>query len=218
MTPTAFLDVLVFLYVVSAAICLFGFERARRNLIVVFKPLTTALLLPIIGAPTSTFRALAWAGVIASVGGDLALLRAGNGAFLVGLGFFLVAHLTYVVAFATVAAWSPPAWTFWAALVLMAAATPLLLRTLWPRVEGLRGPVLAYGTAISVMVVAAAATVGGPLAGAPLAAAGALLFYVSDASLAINRFVRPIPHPALLNVGVYWLGQLGIALAARSMM
>jgi uncharacterized membrane protein YhhN len=204
-------------YVCSAVLGLYGFERGRRNIVVVFKPLTTALLLPIIGAPTSSFRALAWAGVLASVAGDAALLRAGDGAFLVGLAFFLIAHLTYVVAFAIVGAWSSPAWTLWGAVALMAVATPMLLRTLWPKVGNLRGPVVAYGAAISVMVVAAGATVGGPLRGAPFAAAGALLFYVSDASLAVNRFVRPLAHPALWNVGVYWLGQLGIAFAARSM-
>jgi YhhN-like protein len=37
---------------------------------------------------------------------------------------------------------------------------------------------------------------------------------VSDSSLAINRFRRPIPHVPLLAFGVYWLGQLGIAIAA----
>ena len=51
---------------------------------------------------------------------------------------------------------------------------------------------------------------------APLAAVGAVLFYVSDASLALNRFRQPIPHGALLAMGVYWLGQLGIAIAAAA--
>ena len=51
---------------------------------------------------------------------------------------------------------------------------------------------------------------------APLAAVGAVLFYISDASLALNRFRQPIPHSALLAMGVYWLGQLGIAIAAAA--
>jgi hypothetical protein len=63
--------------------------------------------------------------------------------------------------------------------------------------------------------VSASATLRGRLAGAPLAAIGAVLFYISDTSLALNRFHRPIPHVAYLALGVYWLGQLGIALAAR---
>ena len=47
------------------------------------------------------------------------------------------------------------------------------------------------------------------------AAVGAACFYVGDASLAIDRFDRPFKLAPLLTLGVYWLGQLGIALAAR---
>jgi hypothetical protein len=33
-------------------------------------------------------------------------------------------------------------------------------------------------------------------------------------SLSLDRFWKPIPHGALLTMGVYWLGQLGIAWSA----
>ena len=75
---------------------------------------------------------------------------------------------------------------------------------------------IAYAVVISAMVVTAWATIGGPLAMAPSAAVGAVLFYISDSSLALNRFRKPIPHVALLAMGVYWLGQLGIAIAASA--
>ena len=60
---------------------------------------------------------------------------------------------------------------------------------------------VVYAVVISAMVVSASATLGGPLALAPAAAVGAVLFYVSDSSLALNRFRRPIPHVALLTLG-----------------
>jgi uncharacterized membrane protein YhhN len=85
-------------------------------------------------------------------------------------------------------------------------------------VGNLRVPVAVYAGALSAMVVAAFSTLGGGLPGAAAAAVGAVLFYVSDSSLAIDRFVRPIRHGSLLSVGVYWLGQLGIAIAARGRM
>jgi hypothetical protein len=44
---------------------------------------------------------------------------------------------------------------------------------------------------------------------------GAACFYVGDAALAIDQFHRRIRYAPLLTLGVYWLGQLGIALAAR---
>jgi hypothetical protein len=65
------------------------------------------------------------------------------------------------------------------------------------------------------MVVSAWATIGSHLAWAPFAAVGALLFYISDSSLALDRFYKKIPHVAYLALGVYWLGQIGIAIAAR---
>jgi hypothetical protein len=65
------------------------------------------------------------------------------------------------------------------------------------------------------MVVSAWATIGSHLAWAPFAAGGALLFYISDSSLALDRFHKKIPHVAYLALGVYWLGQIGIAIAAR---
>jgi uncharacterized membrane protein YhhN len=144
--------------------------------------------------------------------GDVALLGSGTGAFLIGLGAFLLAHVAYVVAFTSVAVWSPHV-----ALVAVAtvAVTALMLRAIWGGTAGLRAPTVAYGVVISAMVITAAATVGGPLAGASLLVGGAVLFYASDASLALNRFRRPIPHAAFLTLGLYWLGQIGIALAAR---
>ena len=93
--------------------------------------------------------------------------------------------------------------------------TALVLRAIAPGTARLRAPTIAYGIVISAMVIAASATLGGPLAGAPLAAAGATFFYASDTSLALNRFRRPIPHAAFFTLGLYWIGQLGIALAAR---
>jgi uncharacterized membrane protein YhhN len=199
----------------SGVIAIYAIDRRRQRLALLTKPLTTALLLAIVGMPRSTFSGLVWAGILASVVGDAALVLEGNTPFMIGLGFFLVAHVTYVVAFASVGVWSGASW---AGLALVAVATPALLRRVWAGASGLRAPVVVYAAALSAMVVAAFSTVGGPLRGAPLAAMGALLFYISDASLAVNKFARPLRHATLLAVGVYWLGQLGIALATRAQM
>jgi uncharacterized membrane protein YhhN len=197
---------------VVAALAVFSAERRIAWLHVPSKPLTTALLFLIVGWPATR---LAWwidAGIALSVVGDVALLSASEGAFLIGLAAFLLAHLAYVVAFARVAVWSPHV-----AVVAVATitVTALVLRAIGPGTARLRAPTIAYGIVISAMVIAASATLGGPWVGAPLAAAGATFFYASDASLALNRFRRPIPHPAFFTLGLYWIGQIGIALAAR---
>ena len=201
---------------VSGTLAIYGAERHVGWLHAIAKPLATVLLLAVVGRPTTPFATRVEIGIALSVLGDVALLWSGPRAFMVGLAVFLMAHLAYVLAFAGVAIWSPHV-----ALVAVVAATTttLVLRAIWPGARGLHGPTVAYGVVISAMVISASATVGGggggPFAHGALAAAGAGLFYVSDASLALNRFRRRIPHIAFWTLGVYWLGQLGIALAAR---
>jgi len=67
------------------------------------------------------------------------------------------------------------------------------------------GPLLAFATLAGPWPPAAAAA----------GAVGALFFYLSDATLAWNRFVEPFPRGRTLTLLLYWIGQLGIALAAR---
>ena len=144
--------------------------------------------------------------------GDVALLWQSNRAFMVGLAAFLLAHVAYVIAFLGVAVWSPH--VALVAAVIARVVDCLLLRAIWKGAAGMHVPMIAYAVVISAMVISAAATIGGPLPLAPFAAVGAVLFYISDSSLALNRFRKPIPHVALLAIGVYWIGQLGIAIAA----
>ena len=204
--------VAVFAVVAVGALAVFSAERRLAWLHVFTKPLTTALLALIVGWPRTRLAVWVDLGIALSVIGDLALLGAGKRAFLAGLAAFLLAHLAYGAAFAGVAVWSPHV-----AVVALAtiAATALVLRAIRQGTVGMRGPTITYGVVITAMVIAASATIGGPLATPWFAAWGAALFYASDASLALNRFRRPIPHAAFLTLGLYWVGQIGIALAAR---
>jgi uncharacterized membrane protein YhhN len=198
---------------ITSTLAILGAEKRIRWLEIVFKPLTTLLFFVVIGRPESTFARWVTAGIALSVVGDVALLWDTNATFMVGLAAFLLAHLAYVSGFLGIAVWSPHVAVV---AVVIAVATFLLLRAIWKGAAGMHGPTIAYGVVISVMVVSASATVGGPFIMAPYAAVGAVLFYISDASLALNKFRRPIPHVALLAMGVYWLGQLGIAIAASA--
>jgi uncharacterized membrane protein YhhN len=210
----ASLSTIVPLFLVSAGFAVYGSETRHPWLLLLTKPLTTALLFLVAGWPDERFGVLIWLGILLSLWGDVALLRDSSRAFLVGLVLFLGAHLCYIGAFVGV---GRPSASLIVVVLAVGAATLLLLRRLWPRVGSLRAAVLVYGTAISLMVITAFGTRGGDLP-APAwawAIAGALLFYVSDSSLALNRFDRPIKHASLLTLGVYWLGQLGIALSAR---
>ena len=74
---------------------------------------------------------------------------------------------------------------------------------------------VVYAAALSGMVTTAVAASTTPAGIAMSAAIGAACFYVGDASLAIDQFDRRFRLAPLLTLGVYWLGQLGIALSAR---
>jgi len=211
------------LFLTSATVGVVAAETHRKRWLWGAKPLTTALLFAVIGPGGAAgaggggggFAALVAGGVALSLVGDTALLFESERSFLVGLVAFLGAHVLYAVGFFGKARGSIGVLVY--ALVVL-LGTGALLRRLWRGAGKMRGPVAVYGATIATMAIMAFATMGGgglSPAASRLAAGGALLFVVSDSCLALSRFSRPIPHSAVLTLGVYWLGQLGIAWAAR---
>ena len=222
------LAAVVALFVASAATAVVGSLTGRRALVAVTKPLTTLLLFPVLGWPGMPVAWWIAAGLVLSLGGDIALLGSTKRAFMAGLVLFLLAHVAYIVGFIEATAWALgsrglPVAPMTVAAIAVGISTALLLRRLWPGAGELRVPVAIYGVVISAMVVSAVAAVFSrpslplslPLGLAPVGAVGAVLFYISDAALALNLFHRPFRWAPLLTLGVYWLGQLGIAWAAR---
>jgi len=208
---------LVAVFLASAAVAVASSLSGRRFALVLAKPLTTAMLLVVAGPIGSRLSWLIHAGIVFSLAGDTILLFPTKSAFLVGLGIFLLAHLAYIVGFVGVAGGALFAAPALVAAALVLTASAFLLRRLWPGVASIRVPLVAYAIALSAMVTTAvaAATAGGPQALSPAAAVGAALFFVGDASLALDHFHKRIRYAPLLTLGVYWLGQLGIALGAR---
>lgn len=150
-------------------------------------------------------------GLLLGAIGDACLLRAGKRWFLAGLVAFLLGHLAYVAGIAMVEPaelW--PADAGWlAALPICAGLAALAL--LWPRLGSLRLPVVAYVATISVMVVAAIACTRGAALPQPSRGrllAGAALFFVSDLSVARDRFVAHTFTNKLWGLPAYYAGQL----------
>lgn len=185
----------------------------NRTVEIVAKPLTLATLIvaaAVLPDPTPP-GAHPWflAALILSLAGDVFLLeRDGTRFFLFCLGSFLIAHALYVVGLLRFELHTPGL-IVGGVLVLAAAATiDRRIVTAAARADtALAGPVALYITAISTMVVLAAGT------GHPVAIAGALLFFCSDAVLGWDRFVRPLHRGHLAVMVTYHLGQLGLVLA-----
>ncbi|MFC4224734.1 lysoplasmalogenase [Lysinibacter cavernae] len=166
------------------------------------KPLLMpALLLALLLAtPQRLSRAtlLASAGIVLSWLGDITL-----GNFVVGLTFFLLAHIAYIVLFAQafrgrVAKWTPVYFVWFGLLVWM----------LLPHLGALLVPVIAYGLVLAAM--ATVATRGGALL-----ALGGGLFVLSDSVLAIHMFYPDpvVPQASFVIMLTYTAAQGLIALA-----
>jgi uncharacterized membrane protein YhhN len=176
------------------------------------KPATMLAILAVVllfARPLDEYAALIAAGLVASLIGDVVLmLRPAR--FLAGLVAFFIAHLIYIAAFAGQVVPGP----IGLAVALLAAGA-VIYRQLWPGLHGLRLPVLAYVLAILAMVWTAwSVWLARPDAGSAAAAAGALLFLISDTSLGFARFRYRYPGAQAVTLGSYYVGQWLIALSA----
>jgi uncharacterized membrane protein YhhN len=168
-------------------------------------------------APLAWFGQAIVAGLVLGAIGDACLLAAGKRWFLVGLASFLLGHLAYVAGIAQIAPverWLPDA----GALAAIPVAIGLVvLARLWPRIRGsgvMRLAVPAYVVTICVMAIAAIAVARGtalPPANRCRLVTGACLFFVSDLSVARDRFMAKGFANKLWGLPTYYAGQLLIA-------
>lgn len=195
--------------------------RTRTRIEYAAKPATMLVLIGAAVAFRDDAPAQQWAFTVAALGlslaGDAFLMLPGD-RFVEGLASFLLAHLAYVVAFTPSA--PPPEVAGPVAAGIMLVAVPMFARLRRGMLALGRGklvaPVAAYVVVISVMVVAAVSMLGReevPGGAAAFAAAGALLFYASDALIGWRRFVRPFPGIAVAIMVLYHAGQAGLVLA-----
>jgi uncharacterized membrane protein YhhN len=157
-------------------------------------------------------------GLLFSLAGDVFLMLSERW-FLAGLASFLLAHVAYILGFNLPLPNVSLLWSFGLAILLGLTAARLLRRI----VEGLRarglarlaGPVVLYGTVITVMLLSALLTfyrADWQALPAGLVALGAILFYFSDVLLAWNKFVAPIKNGRLANMVAYHLGQAALVM------
>lgn len=180
----------------------------RRPVEWVAKPATLSLLVAValVLTPLSSgVRAWFVVGLVCSLAGDVFLMLPRE-RFVAGLASFLLAHLAYVVGLGL----AHESWPLTVlGLVVVLVAMAFVGRNVVGAVAAgdepaFKAPVLAYMTVISAMVVVAFGTA------SPIAIGGALLFYVSDAVLAWNKFVKPFRAGRLTVMVTYHLGQAGL--------
>ena len=209
-------------------------ERVRpgagRNTrwVAVWKPLSTLLVIAVAGLAFAipgthdvSYALLILAGLLLSLTGDVLLIFPTSRAFMAGLVAFLCAHVAYIGAFIHLQTSRELGGNMPAELIaalILAAVAAAVYRFLQPKLGKMRLPVIVYMAVITVMVHRALA-VAFVYPGQPplplLIVFGALLFYASDAFLAINRFryAGAMPRGHLLSLSTYYAGQLLLALS-----
>ena len=140
----------------------------------------------------------------ASLAGDAFLMV--EGFFVPGLAAFLLAHLAYIAVLRRGQRWFAHRGALAATLAIGLGMYLFLWHGGLP--PALRLPVAVYVTVIALM---AAQALGRAhqlhTRGATLVALGACSFLCSDAVLATNRFVQPLPWAALWVLASYYLAQ-----------
>lgn len=145
-------------------------------------------------------------GLFFGAGGDVALDIDPEGLFIVGLGLFFVNHILYILAFFSERGRDIPAWRKALAYSLVGFST-IMFSVLAPRLGEMQIPVAAYIGVITLMGIAACLR----KADHSWFVLGAVLFVFSDACIAVNKFLLPVPFAGYFIMITYYLAQLTIA-------
>ena len=143
--------------------------------------------------------------------GDIALLW--DELFLVGLAFFLVAHLLLIRALKARFGFKFKV----IGILISLSMAGVVISYMWPNVDAfLRIPIIAYVLVIGTMSsLALSIALKKRSKIRTQIGLGGLLFMLSDALLGINGFVNPIPLSGLLILGTYYGAISLLANAAR---
>ncbi len=154
-------------------------------------------------------------GLVLGAAGDL-LLEMGDSTFILGLVSFLLGHLAYIYAFMQDC--RRPSWG-WAVLAYIYGVIAFFVLYQAGNLGAMTIPVAAYVLVITTMLWRGLSRLGAPgvvrLSGL-LGALGSLSFTISDSVLAYSMFVTRFDLASLIIMSTYWLGQLGITLAAAT--
>ena len=185
-------------------------DRGHRRLEWVCKPATLALLLGVtLVLDPSDDGQRAWfvVALVLSLAGDVFLMLPKE-RFVEGLGSFLLGHVAYVVGLGQEASLVP----LLVGALAVSGVTVVVGRRVLAAVQAGEEPALAMPVALYMAVISAmVATAVGTLD--VLAIGGAALFFLSDALIAWNRFVEPVPRARLAIMVTYHLGQAGLVLS-----
>lgn len=202
--------ILNYLILVCGLGTIFSDKLENRKFFYILKPLTTILIIILAYTLDPTYsilyKNLLIIGLIFSLMGDIFLMS--ERFFLPGLISFLCTHLLYIGVFHVETVTTHMVW-IGIPLIIIGV---VFYKFLFSYLGKLKIPVFIYLSVIVLMgwqAIQLNAYWG--TTSTLFAMVGSILFMVSDASLALNRFVKPLPQVQLIVLGTYYLAQWCIA-------
>jgi uncharacterized membrane protein YhhN len=187
--------------------------KGPRLLVYLFRPITMAVIISLVLEAGSHagpyYRYAIAAGLVISLAGDVFMMLRKK-RFLEGLICFLVAQICYTFAFLSGIRLKFSSWPTLPLLIW----TVLVVVILYPHLGKMRVPVIIYVLVIITMARAALERAIQLPGTAPLAAAaGGILFVISDSVVAFDRFVKPFRSAQAFILSAYFAAQWLIALS-----
>jgi uncharacterized membrane protein YhhN len=188
-------------------------HRGSRRGVWVWKPLASSGFLAtaiVAGALQDAYGRVVVLALCLCWLGDVLLIPEDERAFRLGVLSFLGGHLAFSSAFVIRGIEAGAA-----VIAFVVVAAPAWITFAWLRPHlpaAMRAPVTAYVGVISLMVACAVGTIGARPA--PLILGGAVAFFLSDLSVARDRFVAPSFVNRAWGLPLYYVAQLLLAASA----
>ncbi len=169
------------------------------------KPLIMISLASYYFAYARNFKMIFFTAIVAALMGDIFLMWEHEMSFILGLGSFLIMQVLYTIVFFNQKDHIDK--IDFLGTIIIAIMTVVLMYILIPDVEGvLKYAVSVYCLCIMAMVISAIWRDKSHPSYLPVLCGG-LLFLISDAVLAIDRFSLPLEFGSLLVIGTYMAAQ-----------
>jgi uncharacterized membrane protein YhhN len=197
----------LWLFWIDALAELIGIAAGWSTVQLVAKPLLMVFLLLYFLASSPGFPAWRkWVigALVCSWAGDVLLMS--DDLFIPGLASFLIAHLFYIATYQQTGARTGKLRTVdGVKFVLVGCA---LIWVLYPGLGSMLVPVIVYAVVLMAMAIQAHRRRGAtPDFSFTLVAAGAVLFVLSDALIAVQKFAFDVPYDRLLVMSTYIVAQ-----------
>lgn len=193
--------------------------RRIRPLKYILTPLVTitVIIIPVIAvgeAGLTKYNSFITCALLFSLVGDTLLMVEEADLYKYGMFFFLLCHLCYAAAF--IVNYSFKQWNI-VLFAVLALAAIIHVKKISSNAGKMKIPVAVYSTAITGMIILAIAQLNnGFTPGAAMAAAGAVLFGISDYLHSVNDFVRKIENSTVFTWLFYAPAQFLIAASTLS--